>query len=295
MRRYLLPLLLAATGLRAQDLPAHDLVLFRVGASAQDRPVLLDPVRLTDRAAYDNQPAFSEDGALLWYTAQAEEGTDIVELDLASGERRALTPGPEAEFSPRPTPDGRSVSAVRVELPDSVQRLWRFGRDGRKARPVMHDVEAVGYYAWLADGHVACFILGEGDRHTLQVGHAAKQRLDVVAAGIGRSLVTLPDGSLAFSDPAAGLIRRFDPASRRTEDLAPLLEARDFTADPRGRLWMGVAGRLYVFDPAGDRRWHFACDVSSVVPAEWRLGSFDRLVTDPTGTRAVLVFPRLDD
>ncbi len=302
-----LPLLLTMlvrppdTGLAAQSLPQRDIVLFNVQDGAQDRPSLSGPLRVTDRAAYDNQPAFSPDGSMLYYTAGVAfaggEQTDIRRYRLADGDTATVLHSPESEYSPRVMPDGEYLSVVRVELPDSAQRIWRLRPDGRKQRPVMSGVEPVGYYTWLPDAQVACFILGEAGRHTLQVGHSGKQRLDVVAARIGRCLQTTREGKLAYVDLERNAIRVFDPLARTGEDLAPTLQPEgphDFVLDDRGRIWMGAKGRLYIFDPAGDRRWHFACEALKLLPEDWNLGAFDRMALAPDGSRLALVFERLD-
>jgi hypothetical protein len=296
----------AGTALLAQDsaaaLPHRDIVLFNVQDGPQDRPSLSGPLRITDRAGYDNQPAFSPDGSTLYYTSgrafAGGEQTDIRRYRLADGDTATVLRSPESEYSPQVMPDGEFLSVVRVELPDSAQRLWRMRLDGRKLRPVMSGVEPLGYYAWLPEDQVACFILGDEEvPHTLQFGHSGKQRMDVVAARIGRCLQATPDGKLAYVDLERNMIRLFDPVARTGEDLARTLRPdgpHDFVLDRRGRIWMGGLGRLYVFDPAGDRRWHFASEATSLLPEAWGLGGFDRLALDPSGTRLALVFERLE-
>lgn len=290
-------------GLKAQGLPHRDIVLFNVQDGPQDRPSLSGPLRVTDRAGYDNQPAFGPDGSVLYYTSGVAiaggEQTDIRSYRMADGDTATVLRSPESEYSPQVMPDGEYLSVVRVELPDSAQRVWRMRPDGRKQRPVMSGVEPVGYYAWLPGDQVGCFILGDPEveqaPHTLQVGHSGKQRLDVVAARIGRCLQVAPDGKLAYVDLERGMIRSFDPLARKGEDLAPTLTEEgphDFVFDARGRIWMGAQGRLYILDPAGDGRWHFASEASALLPDDWALGVFDRMALDPSGTRLALVFER---
>src|SRR5262245_48260502 len=53
------------------------------------------PVRLTDRAGYDNQPYFSPDGRSLYYTAIEGGQSDIQHYDFASRKTEAVARTPE--------------------------------------------------------------------------------------------------------------------------------------------------------------------------------------------------------
>jgi len=282
---------------QGQPLPGTDIVVFSLSWSNRDRPVLSDPVRVTDREAYDNQPSFSPDGTELLFTSQQGNQTDIFRYSLSAGTLQALAETPESEYSPQYAADGRAVFAVRVELRDSLQRLWRFPLDGGKPRLVMDAIEPVGYFAWLNDDVVAVFVLGLGDKNTLQVGPASKQKMRIVGADIGRCLARVP-GREALSfvqlQGADGPVMRvYDVENQRVQESINLLpNAQDYAWTPDGHLLMGSGGRLYVNDPLGEARWHFAADLGEVLPSEWQLSSVSRMVVSADGQKLAVVLAR---
>lgn len=155
-----------------------------------------NPRNLTRRPGYDNQPAFLPDGRGFLYAAADSAGrTDVYRCDLADGRIVRVTRTPESEYSPTPlSAPATGFCAVRVEA-DSTQRLWRFDDDGSNPLPVMASVDSVGYFAWLDDGRVAVFVLGNegrGEPHTLRLADVATQRETVVARDIGRFIARVP-------------------------------------------------------------------------------------------------------
>jgi hypothetical protein len=81
------------------------------------------PVNATNREGYDNQPMFLRDGSGFFYTSIREDGqADIYRYDFSSRSSFRVTDTKESEYSATPTPDGKSLSVVRVEA-DSTQRL----------------------------------------------------------------------------------------------------------------------------------------------------------------------------
>ncbi|HEU4693808.1 MAG TPA: hypothetical protein VFS23_35835, partial [Vicinamibacterales bacterium] len=87
---------------------------------------ITNPVNISNNAAYDNQPAFTPDGAAVLFTSvrgdrqpdpkiAAATGSDIYRFDIAAGKLSQLTTTNESEYSPTVTPDGRSFSVIQVE------------------------------------------------------------------------------------------------------------------------------------------------------------------------------------
>jgi hypothetical protein len=119
------------------------------------------PVNITNNRGYDNQPAFTPDGAGILFTSVRGGGTqtDIYRYDVQSGALAQVTRTPESEYSPTVTPDGAHISVIRVEA-DGTQRLWRFTLEGGAPELVLPGIKPVGYHAW-ADGRtLALFVLG---------------------------------------------------------------------------------------------------------------------------------------
>lgn len=302
-------LLLLPEESNGQGVPADssgtDIVLFDLGWTDRGQPELLHPVRITNRAGYDNQPSFAPDGSNLLYASIREGQSDIFRYTVTTGSSEALTQTTDSEFSPRYAPDGTSFFYVRVELPDSLQRLWRWDPGKNKPRLMMDMVEPVGYYTWINEQIVAVFVLGIGDKNTLQSGYASRQKMQIIAPDIGRCLALYPGKEMLTFVVNAGtpeaMIRTYTPDDGRVQDLTKALpEAQDFAWTPEGVLLMASGTRLYYFEPSpplgrdsGDGRWHFGTDLREILPMDWHLDQVSRLAVSPDGQRIAVVLERV--
>ncbi|HVA58537.1 MAG TPA: hypothetical protein VNF92_11680 [Gemmatimonadaceae bacterium] len=212
---------LAASALAAQSAPpSTDIYLVRLrgsgGTSISD-----PPVNLTNRAGYDNEPAFTPHGRSILFTSIHEGGqADVYRIDLASRAVTRVTNTPESEYSPTPLPTGTGFSVVRVEM-DSTQRLWAFNDSGAAPVLLLPGIAPVGYHLWLDDRTLALFVLG--NPNSLEIADTQTGDAHAIAHDIGRSLQRVPGGSrfsflhrvdgawyLETADPAAsdGAIQR---------------------------------------------------------------------------------------
>lgn len=156
MKKSILALLLISSRLFAQ-LPNTDIWLLDVRVS-KDTIMLSNPVNITNRPGYDNQPAFSPDGKYILYTSiRDEKQSDIYKYDLKTKQIKQFEKTPTtSEYSPTFMPDGKNISVVMVE-PDSAQRLWKFSLQGGKPSLIMDKVDSIGYHCWLDNNNVALF------------------------------------------------------------------------------------------------------------------------------------------
>ncbi|HUE77512.1 MAG TPA: hypothetical protein VMM83_06175, partial [Longimicrobiales bacterium] len=171
------------------------------------------PEGVTDRVGYDNQPAFTADGAAVLYTSIRDGQADTYRFDLETGTNGRLTRTAESEYSPTPVPGSPRFSAVRVEA-DSTQRLWSFAADGTDARLLLAGVAPVGYHAWVDHDRVALFVLG--DPATLRLADVRTGAARVMARRIGRSLQPVPGRAAAtftHEEGGAWWIRELDAES----------------------------------------------------------------------------------
>jgi len=239
-------LLGVAASALAQAPPGTDVFLVEVRREA-GRLTLGEPVNLTARPGYDNQPAFAEDREHLYYTAIGADGqADICRIRLADRSRRCWETTPESEYSAADAPMG-GVSVVRVER-DSTQRLWRL-RDGGDPELLLPGLAPVGYYAWLDASRVVAFVLGTPP--TLVLADLRTRDHRVLASDVGRSIQRAPAGGISYlqRDGAAWLVRRFDPGSGATLAVARGLDGSDFHAWlPDGTLLMAVRNKLFAWD-----------------------------------------------
>lgn len=264
-------------------------------APTEDGLGLEDIRNLTARDAYDNQPAFSADGSVLYYTRETRNGeqsqTDIWRIEL-QGEKSE--PGPvfetvESEYSPTLIPGENALSVIRVEG-DGSQKLWRMPLDGKKPSRILDSVEPVGYHAW-SDDELVLFVLGEP--HELQRVRADKSSNlgRVVAKDIGRALKKVPAQD-AFSfvhksvDGKKGWwIQKLDV---ETDEITPLIRTfdgrEDFTWSPGGKLWMADGAKVFRWCPACGEGWWPVADLT-----EHGIKTITRMAISPDGSRLAFV------
>ncbi len=218
------------------------------------------PVNITNSPGYDNQPFFTNDGAILFTSNRGGRQTDIYRYDIASKQTSRVTNTSESEYSPTLTPDG-GISVIRVES-DGTQRLWRFNMDGTGPSLLLPDVKPVGYHAWSDPRTLVLFVLGPPA--TLQVADTVTGKARVVATDIGRSIVRVPGGrAVSFvqrekrGEGVTLSIREIDP---KTGAITPITDAVEGSAEadcawtPDGTLVMASGGKLYGWTRAS-KKW----------------------------------------
>ena len=260
------------------------------------------PLNISNNAGYDNQPSFTPDGGAILFTSvrggrkpdpknSAATGSDIYRYDVRTQQIAQLTDTPESEYSPTVTPDGRSISAIRVEA-DGTQRLWRFDIAGKNPEVLLPDVKPVGYHAWADSTTLALFVLGKPA--TLQLADTRTGKTEVKATGIGRSLQRIPGGGISFvsresageSQPEVLTIRELNPGTGETRTLvrAPSGATEVDTAwTPDGMLLVSAQGKLFSWR-RGESDLTPAADLAQI-----GLKGVTRLAVAPKGERIAIV------
>ena len=224
--------------------------------------VLGAPRNVTTRPGYDNQPAWSLDGDLLYFSSNRGDGqSDIWSVVPATGQQaRVTTTAPESEYSPAVVANGTAMTVVRVER-DSTQRMWRLPLTTGVPKVLFKDLKPVGYYAWVDDFMAAMFVLGDtklGLPNSLVLGDVRTGAPKYLAHGIGRGLARVP-GENAFTyvqKDSAGewSIMKYELARQRTTKVAPTLPGvEDYAWTPSGRLLAAKGSEIYEWS-ASD--WH---------------------------------------
>ena len=246
----------------AQALPATDIWLVRIDNGAPGQAL-----KISKGIGYNNQPHFSDDGSIIYYTREMSVD-DAVQTDIAAFHTRTSTTTmvnrtSESEYSPTPIPGRKALSVIQVEA-DQKQRLWAIDVASGKMDLLLPDVEPAGYHAWVNDKEVAMFILG--DSFSLQIARLDDKGARLVADNIGRSIRKHPQtGEILYVDKnrEPWQIAAFNPETTATRDVLPLFPAsEDFTIDAKGNDWTGNGAKLYKRVP-GDRRWELMADFST--------------------------------
>jgi hypothetical protein len=273
-----------SAGASAQGLPATDLWLARIVDGVPEQAS-----KISQGVGYNNQPHFSADGTVIYYTREmpADDGatqTDIAAYDLRTAATTMVNHTPESEYSPTPIPGRNALSVIQMDL-DQKQYLYAIDISSGDMEVLLPDVEPVGYHAWVNDHEVAMFILG--DSFTLQTARLGTQGTNVIADNIGRSLRRHPQtGEILFVDKNSEpwQIAAFNPKTSVTRRVMPLFPANeDFTIDDKGMYWTGNGSSLYRRTP-DDARWELMADYSNT-----GVGRITRLAVNPQCSQIALV------
>ena len=273
----------------SQGPPATDIFLADLQIES-GRLQVAEPVNVTNRAGYDNQPAFLPDGTALLYTSIREDGqADTYRYHLTDSTITRVTRTRESEYSPTPLCDGRHFSVVRVEL-DSTQRLWQFPLGGGAPSLLLSDVQPVGYHAWGTPDLVALFVLG--NPNSLQIADLRTGQSRRVAERVGRSLHKIP-GEAAFSfvhkvAEDTWWLKRVTFETHAITSLIRTLPGReDYAWMPDGVVLMARDVTLYKWQPEVDEDWVVVADL-----AGYGLKGITRLAVSPKGDKLALVSAR---
>jgi hypothetical protein len=147
------------------QLPNTDLWLFKIETDKLKKSILTEPLNITSREGYDNQPSFSQDGKKIYYVSIKEDKqADIYYYDLKTKKNIQFTRSSESEYSPIVTEDKKYLTSVVVEK-DSSQRIHFInalsGLDEKKFA-----FDSVGYYTFLNTDTIVYYKLT--DPHSLR-------------------------------------------------------------------------------------------------------------------------------
>jgi hypothetical protein len=259
-----------------------------------------EPVNITDRAGYDNQPAFSSDGLALLYASRRGEQSDIYRYDLETEETRQLTNTLQLEYSPTPIPGDDGFSVVRVGL-DGRQTLWRFEAEGNRPTPLVDFgwEKTIGYHAWCDEETIAVYITG--DRPRLELVDLPTGSVTIVAEEIGRALRPVPGKhALSYVDKSSDedwWVVELDLDTLETRRLL-VTDSEEFAWDPSGLLFTSRRTNLYYWHESLGARFltlgNFSLYRGSNIyaPDRWDDGFISRIAIHPDGTQIAMVASR---
>lgn len=148
------------------QMPETDIWLFKI-EKKEGKYLDTNPLNITHRAGYDNQPAFSLDGkSILYVLIDSTKQADIYQYSISKKITINLTKSQVSEYSPTIIPSGFGFSSVVVEK-DSAQRVWQFNMDGTFKTIVHEGTDSIGYHTWLSADTLMYYKLTEP--HSLRV------------------------------------------------------------------------------------------------------------------------------
>lgn len=253
--------------------------------------VFHNPVKVSQRDGYNNQPFFHPDGNSLFYSSGSGSNTDVFRYDIDTGTTTQLTDTPDSEYSPAVMPGGEKISVIQlitVEGPrKGAQPFLAFPLAGGEPELIFEDGEKVGYSAWIDPQRVVLFLLGTPN--ILKLVDLGKKTSKKIAENIGRSLYKIPhEEAISFSQIQGGgldTIMSYDLKTGATEPILAMLRGNGFyTWTSTGFLMMGLGPKLYIFKPDVDMEWQLIGDLS-----EFGIDNVTRIAVDSRGQRLAVV------
>lgn len=244
---------------------------------------------VTREGLYDNQPAFDNHGGFYFTTETAGSQTDIHYMN-AQGEARSITDTPdESEYSPRPSPDGSSITYIHQAPNGYGGQVYRHSLDGSSTGPV-HEYGPAGYYA-LDAGQSQMLLFALTDPFSLQWIDLDMDIREEVTTGIGRALYSAPDGQSAYftlEHPEGGyIINQFSFADSSITPVFRLPgETEDYAVftNPDGELsWLAVSDGTLFYRASHDS-WQPAGDLAAM-----GLSGISRLAVSPDAGQLAIV------
>ena len=152
-----------------------------------------NPVNISNRTGYDNQPSFHPTKSLIYFSSQKSGQTDIYAYNYNSKKLTQITNTEDSEYSPTVTPDKEFFSCIVQRKSNGDQDLVKFSiKNPEKSEIILESQKTgkIGYHAWSPDNKLITFVLGEPN--TLQQFDISTKKSTVLGKNIGRSLHYVP-------------------------------------------------------------------------------------------------------
>lgn len=257
----------------------------------QDSTISLsNPVNISAREGYDNQPSFTDDSQAILFSSFRNGQSDISKYFINEHYRVWITDTEVNEFSPMPFPGKKKYfTCVRLNG-DETQFLYKYAYKKRPPELLIPDLR-IGYYLWFDEKILISFVIG--DVESLQVSNFKYKIRYPIQKNIGRSIQKIPAtaglGSQLVSfislDHEAPEIYAIDPMTSDSKYITdPIKGSQDLAWTKNGSILMGHGNKIYSFHPDRDSEWQ-PVTVESPLPFD----GISRLVISPDGTKIAVV------
>lgn len=251
---------------------------------------LSNPINISNRPGYDNQPSFTEDGTGILFTSFRDGQADISKYFIADQYRVWITNTEFNEFSPMPFPGKKKYfSCVRMKE-DGIQNLYKYAYKKRAPEPLIPDV-TIGYYMWYTEKSVISFVIG--DIESLQVSNFKYDIRYPIQYNIGRSISHIPAKAELGSDLISYIsmsheepeIYSINPLNSESKYIADVISgSQDLAWTKNGCMLMGIGNKIFKYHPVKDKQWT-AVEINCDLPFD----GVSRLVVSPDGSHLAVV------
>lgn len=199
------------------QVPETDIWLFKIDKK-ENKYIYSNPLNITHRVGYDNQPTFSLDGkSILYVCIDSSKQADIYQYTISKKQSVNITKSEVSEYSPTILPNGLGFSAVVVEK-DSSQRVWKFNLDGTFNSIAHQGTDSVGYHTWLNNDTLMHYKLT--NPHSLRVLNLKTNEDAWICDNPCRAFKKIGNTSqviYAIKDSSSVVFRIYNPALRESK------------------------------------------------------------------------------
>ncbi len=267
--------------------PETDIFLFDFNPQSDDA-VLSNPVNISDRTGYDNQPFFTAAGDSILYSRSNGNQTDIYEYILSTAVHNRLTHSETSEFSPTPASDSKSISFVsernssiwQAERGNEDDPRWVFQESGMQ--------EPVGYFArnvengnilfWSRYGYSVSLINSENGTYHYVSGNAVPATPHLIPGSNNFSFVHRQANESVW-------IKELNPETRAIRPLTPIVASNaNYAWTPDGAIVQIEGTIVYSWQEKSESEWRVIADLS-----EYGIKSANRIAVSPDGKKIAVV------
>lgn len=248
-------LIICLNSLLSYAQPSTDIYLFDMKIK-NGNISLSNPVNITHRKGYDNQPSFSPKGSLIYYTSAVDTlgNTDIKTYNYVTKKTNFFTHTPEGEYSPTITPDGKYLSCIfakNVGKKNVTQYLVKYPV-GEGMPIVLIDNLVVGYHAWINKNQLVLFVLGDSGKNTLRFYNLATKVDKFIFDNPGRTIQKIPGenavGFIDKSDSSNIMTRKINVSTFQISNVCKTIEGGEFVTWINKNLILMSDGRNIFFN-----------------------------------------------
>jgi hypothetical protein len=199
------------------QLPETDIWLFKI-SEKDNKYIYSNPLNITHRAGYDNQPIFTADNkSILYVSIGNDKQADVYQYTISKKQSLNMTKSDVSEYSPTILSNGLGFSAVVVEK-DSTQRVWKFNLDGTFSSIAHQGTDSVGYHTWLNNDTLLYYKLT--NPHSLRVLNLKTNEDVWICNNPCRAFKKVGNSSqfiYAIKDSGSVVFRIYNPALRESK------------------------------------------------------------------------------
>lgn len=255
--------------------PSSEIFLFEL-SKENGTYQLAKPINISNNQGYDNQPTFLNNEEIV-YAANFDNQTDIVKINFRTKEKQRITDTPGSEFSPKPTPNGKYISAI-ILAKDGSQVLAKYPLKGGDPK-IISSTQKIGYYCWFDKKTVFSYVVGSPP--SLQEWNTKNAQFKIIMMNPGRSLSRIPDQkTVSFIHKESDdiwYLNSYDPVTDKVVYITECIKgAEDMTWAADGTAFLSDQKKIYQFNPKTDTSWRLMANMDA-----FNLSEASRLAISP--------------